>query len=97
MMRSFAGDEGVLARGQVDPLDHPELGQDVESPEDRGPAESEVAPTRRIEQVIRCEVALPARDETRQRAPWRGEAVAGTLERTDDGRSVDHASEPTSY
>ena len=97
VVRGLARDERVLAGGQVDPFDHAKLRERVERPEDRRPAQAEVAPTRRDEEVVGGEVALATGDETSERAARRRQPIAGLLECADDIRGMDHFRECTRY
>ena len=56
-MRRLAGDERMLAGGQVQPLDDAEVREDVQRPEDRRPGHAEPPPARLAEQLVGREVA----------------------------------------
>ena len=63
VMGGFAGDVGVFAGRQVEALDRPQLGQDVERPEDRRAADPQPAGAGVRDQVGRGEVAIAAGDQ----------------------------------
>ena len=89
----LAGDVGVLAGGQVEALDEAELEQHVERPEDRRPADAQVAGRGRLDQVGRREVARLVGDERGDRPPRLGHAVLAALEGGEQGDDVDHAAD----
>ena len=86
----LAADVGVLAGGQVEPLDRTELLQHLERAEDGRPADAEMLAARRFDQLGGGEVAVAVRDEGCDGAPRSGQAVAGVVERRDDRRWVSH-------
>ena len=87
VMDGVAGDIGVVAAGEVDALDRPQLGQDVERPKDRGASDA-LALARRVVDEVRCrEMALPTGDQVDDRTPGGRRAIAGPAEgRIDGGR-----------
>ena len=60
VVRRFAGDECVLAGGQVEPLDDAELGEDVERTEDRRAARAESPGLRFEQELVGRLLGLPA-------------------------------------
>lgn len=85
VMDGLARDIGVLAAGQVDALDRPQFGQDVECPEDRRATDAQAAHVRVGHEVSRSEVALAALDQVHHRTPRCGGAVAGPAQGCVDG------------
>ena len=86
----IAADVGVLAVGQVHPLDEAEVREDVERAEDRRPADPEPAATSVRLQVGGREVALASGDEPRDRAARLGQPVAGVVEGGDQRLGLRH-------
>ena len=76
-MGAGAGNVGVLAGREVQPLDDPELGQQFERPEERRPADAEAAVTNEALEIGRREVTRLLRDQIRDGTPRLGQAVAG--------------------
>lgn len=66
------GDVGVLAVGQVDPLELTTRRQQVERPEDRCPADAHVVRGRVSHQVVGREVAASPRDQAGDGTPRGG-------------------------
>ena len=81
VMDRLAGDVRVLAGRQVDALDGMQLGQDVERPEDRRPADAEPVGPGVGDEIGGGEVPVPVGDERRDRPPRAGQAIAGVVER----------------
>ena len=90
----LAADIGMLAGWQVEPLDGAELLEDLERPEDRRPADAELAGPRGLgDELGGGEVAVLVGDQRGQRPARLGQAVAGTVERGDDRGRVGHRRE----
>lgn len=88
MLARCAGDVGVLAGGQVEPLQGALVGQQVERPEDGRPPDPDPVGAGVSDQVGRSEVARATSNEVRKDTPWCG--IAG-------GRSGSHTANDTQY
>ncbi len=86
-----AADVGVLAVGEVHPLDEAEVREHVERAEDRRPADPEPAAARVRLEVGGREVALAGGDEPGDRAARLGQPVAGVVEGGDQRLGLGHA------
>jgi len=75
---------GVLPGREIQPLDHPELGQKLERPEQRRPADPEPAVADDVLELGRREVARLLRDEVGHGSSRPRHSVAGDVERIDD-------------
>src|SRR6266540_3745403 len=84
MVCGRARDICVLAARQVEPFHHAQLRQEVERPEQSGPADAEPPRARDGLELGSGEVPVVLRDEGGDGTPWRGEAVAGRVERVND-------------
>ena len=91
VMDRGAPDVGVLAGRQVEALDDPELGQDLEGAEDRRAADPEAAVPGLTHQVGRGEMPGPVRDELCQRPARCGQSITGAIERHQQRSDVSHA------
>lgn len=91
MVRPAAGDERVATVGEVQPFDQPEVGQDVDRPEDRRATHAEASAPRIREEVPGGEVPGSSRDQVRDDAPLLGQAVARIDQGVGELRCVDHA------
>ena len=78
-------DVRVLAARQVEPFDDAQLGEDLERPEDRRPADPEAAAASLAHEVGRREMAVLVGDELGDRATRRRQAVAGASRDTRSG------------
>ena len=81
-----AGHVGVLAGGEIDPLEDLELGQQVEDAEDRRPADPEASHPGVLDEVCGREMAFTRGDEVGHHAPRLRQAVAGGIHRLDERR-----------
>lgn len=90
VVRWGAADVGVLTRRQVEPFDDPEVGQDVEGPEDRRPADPETPNPGLTHEVGRREVSGPVRDQCRDGPPRRRQAVTGAIESDEQQFRISH-------
>ena len=81
-----AGHVGVLAGGEVDPLEDLELGQQVEDAEDRRPPDAEAPHPGVLDEVRGSEMTFARGDELGDHAPRLRQAVAGRIHRLDEGR-----------
>jgi len=90
VMGRLAGNERVLAGGQIEPLDEAEVGEDIERSEDGCAAHAEAISMSLKEQLLGREVAIVPADEASKRAAGLGEAIAGGIEGGDDGSGADH-------
>jgi hypothetical protein len=88
VMGGFARHVGMLATGQVDPLDRLHLGEQVERPEDRRATDPETAPSGVGHEIRGGEMRGPGRDQLRDRAPRIGRSVAGVVEGGADGDRI---------
>ena len=86
-----AADVGVVAVGQVDPLDEPQVREHVERPEDRRPPDPQAPAARVVDEVGGREVALARGDEVGDRAARLGQPVAGVVEGGDQRLGGRHA------
>ena len=75
---------GVIAIRQVEPLDDPQLDEQVEGPEQRCPTDSEATYTRRHFEFSRCEVAVVFGDQVCFGPPRRGTPVPAGIHRFHD-------------
>jgi len=91
MMGRFAGDVGVLAGRQVEPLDEAEPREQVERSEDRRSPDARAPPAPVGDEVGRREVAVAAVDERRYRAAGLRHAMTGPSERLDEEGLACHA------
>ena len=82
---------GVLPGRQVEPLDDPELGEQVERPEDGGPTDAKLAGLGVRDEVGGREVARALGDELGHRPPGRSHPVTGVVERGQELARVGHA------
>ena len=80
----LAGHVGVLAGRQVQALQDAQLREQVQRPEDRGPADAQAARPGVIDEVRRGEVALAGHDQLRHGTAWPGQAVPGAVQRGDE-------------
>ncbi len=91
VMDRLAGDVGVLAGRQVEALDGVQIGQDVERPEDRRPADAEASGSGVGDQIGRGEVPGSRRDQLGDRPPGAGQPIAGVVEGGLQRRRLGHA------
>ena len=89
-MRARAGHVGVLAGRQVESLDDAELGQQVQRPKERRPADAEPPLAGRGLELGGGEVPVVLGDEVGDGASRLGQPVAGVIEGVDDGIRFDH-------
>lgn len=92
VMRRRARHVSVLASRQIDPFDDAELGQQFERSEQRGPAHSEPSVASRGLELQGREVSAVGVNQTRYRATWSGQLIAGEVEGVDDGVRLVHVS-----
>lgn len=98
VMDGLARDIRVIAARQVDTLDRPQFGQDVERPEDGGATDAQATRVRVGDKVGRGEVAIASSDQAHDRTPRGGDAVAGPVQGCVDGRCVHvHDDDDTQY
>ena len=90
VMGTGAGNVGVLTCREVQPLDYLELRQQFERPEEGRPADSDAAVTNEALEIGRREVTRLLRDQIRDGTPRLGQAIAGTVQGSDDGVGVWH-------
>ena len=81
-----AGHVGVLAGGEIDPLEDLELGQQVEDAEDRRTADPEAPHPGVLDEVRGSEMTFARGDEVGDDAPRLRQAVAGRIHRLDERR-----------
>ena len=91
VMGRVAGDERVLAGGQVEPLDDAEVREDVERAEDRGAADPEALAPRRGHELLGREVAAALADQAGDAPPGLRDAVSRIVERGNDRVGSWHA------
>ena len=77
VMAGLAGDVGVLAAGQVDPFDGPQLDEDLEGPEHGRPTYPQSASLGLREKLCGGEVAVAGSDEVGDGAARPGQPIAG--------------------
>jgi hypothetical protein len=97
MVVGVAADVRVLTAREIDPLDRPKLGQDVERPEDGRASDPETPRARLGHEARRREVAWLIGDQLSDCPARFSEAIAGSLERDQQGRVVDHDSNDIRY
>jgi len=95
VMDGLTCDVRMLAVREIDPLDRPELREDLKCAEDRRPADTESSRPGFLDEFGGCEVALVLLDEARDRSPRLRQAVAGAIESGDDGRALHVANRTT--
>jgi hypothetical protein len=90
VMARLAGDVGVVARRQIDPLDGAKLDEHLQCPKDRRAADTQ--PTRMGvgKQVRGREMAISGRDQVRNDPPGPGEPVACCAEGEFGGEAGGH-------
>ncbi len=88
MVGRLAGDVGVIARRQVDPLNGPHGFQDLERSEDRCPPDPEVPGGCIVHQVRSGEVPRAGRDEIGHCATRHRQSVASPIQRGERGIRV---------
>ena len=91
----LAFDVGVIPAGQVHPLDCVELGEQLQGPEDRGPANVQLPLSGVINQVGGAEMAAPLGDQLGDHAARLSQPIAGQVEGRDDCRWFRHAYDDT--
>ena len=91
VVRGLARHESVLTARQIEPLDEPELRQDLERPEHGGATHAEPSSAGRGHEVVGREVPSLLRDELGESPAWLGQPVAGLIERADDRFLLGHA------
>ena len=84
VVHRLALDVGMVAVGQVDPLDRVQLGEQLERPEDRGPAHVQPALAGIVDKVGSREVAVSAGDQAGHHAARLGQPVARPVKHADD-------------
>jgi hypothetical protein len=92
-----ARDIRMLAGWKVHPFHEPELRQDVEGTEDRGATDADPTRSRIGHERGRREVTRLVGDELRHSTPWLGHPVAGPLEGSKEGNTVDHVGEGSRF
>ena len=90
VVRGLAGDVGVLAGREIEPLDGVQVGKDVERPEDGGPTDPQTPGSRVRDEIGRGEGSVPSRDEIRDRTPSARPPIAGVAERGLHGLGLCH-------
>lgn len=75
-----ADDVGVLAGGQVEPLEGVEVGEQVECTEERRPPDAHATGTHVVQKLSGGEVSLPFADQLGNGTPRLGQAMAGPLQ-----------------
>jgi hypothetical protein len=91
VMGRVAGNERVLAGRQVETLDDPELGENVERPEHGGAADPKPLPPRRGHELVGGEVAAALADQAGEAPARFGDAVSGLVEGGNDRVGIGHA------
>ena len=84
VVRALAGDVGMVAAGQVQPLDDAQLGEHVQRPEDRGAAKAPMLRPGGRDQVRGSEVAGPLGDQAGDRQTCIGRSVGRGAESRDE-------------
>lgn len=90
VVRRSARDVGVLARWKVETFDDTELGQQLEGPEQRRPADPQPPVAGGRLELGDREVAVGVGDELGDRTARSGDAMAGVADGVDDGFLGDH-------
>lgn len=80
VMGRLAGDVGMPAGGQLEPLDEAEFGEQVEGPEDRRPSDPEPLRARLGDELGGREMTRLRGDQRRHGAPRLGGSVARAVE-----------------
>ena len=90
VMLRQAGDVGVIAGRQVDPLEDLELGEELERTEDGRPADTQIPGSGILDEVTGREVACARCDQLGYHATRLGQAVAGATHGVDEWLSSSH-------
>ena len=90
VMSRRAGDIRMLAGRQVEPFHDPELGQEIQRTEERGPADAKSSTSCGGLELGRREVAAVLGDQVRHGTARPGQAIAAGVERLDDWIWRDH-------
>ncbi len=77
MLFGLTGHVSVVAVGEIEAFERSELGEKVQVPEERGPAQAEAPATRIDEEIGRREVAAPRADEVGHGTPRLSEPITG--------------------
>jgi hypothetical protein len=80
MVNGLAGDVGVLTGRQIESFDGVQVGQDVQGPEDRRPADAEAPSMGVCDQIGRGERTVLRSDEVGDGLPGAGSAISGVVE-----------------
>jgi len=81
----------MLTCRQVETFHDPELGQEIQRTEERGPTNAESSTPRGGLELGRREVAAVLGDQIRDGTARPGQAIAAGVERLDDGIGRNHA------
>ena len=85
VMSRRAWDVRMLAGRQIETFHDPELGQEIQRPEERGPTDAESSTPRGGFELGRGEVAAVLGDQVRDGTARPGQAITAGVERLDDG------------
>lgn len=89
----IARDVGVLPGRKIEAFDRLDVDQEVERPEDRGPAKTEATTTRLDDEVGGREVAVLLGDQPGDSAAWFRSSVAALIQRGQERRGIHHAAD----